>query len=277
MRNMNRSEDTRDMVRQVAVWIAVVATIVENALANILPINGVGTGTVANQFLGQNLWLPAGYVFSIWGLIYIGLIAYAIYQSLPAQRTNPRLRATGWPFVISCVANMAWLLFFHYSYEGGQQPNVGLLVASMIAMLVLLGALVAIYLQLRRGAPPVSNGERWAVRLPFSIYLGWITVATVANAAQVLVAAGWTGQPLPALVWLIIMFLVALALAALMAVMRRDTGYLLVLVWAFVGIAVNYSGMIGVLISSAVAALAVLALALLVAARAAWQGRAYTA
>ncbi len=262
---MNR--DTQDTIRQIAVWIAAVATIVVNALANALPINNQQTGDIANQFKGQNLWLPAGYVFAIWGLIYIGFLAYAVYQSLPSQRENPRLRAIGWPFVVSCAANIIWLLFFHYN----QFP------LSMVAMLVLLVALIGIYLLLRSGDPAISKGERWAVRLPFSIYLGWITVATVANAAHVLVAGGWTGQPLPALVWLIIMYVVALALAALMAFTRRDAAYLLVLAWAFIGIAVNYSAMIGVLIFSALAALAVLALTALVAARSAWQGKAYVA
>lgn len=264
----------RDTVRQIAVWVAAVATIVVNALANALPINNQLTGDIANQFKGQNLWLPAGYVFAIWGLIYIGFIAYAIYQTLPSQKENPRLRRIGWVFVVSCAANIIWLLFFHYNQFA----------LSMIAMAVLLIALIVIYLTLRAGAPrggeqtakwPISRAERLAVWLPFSIYLGWITVATVANAAHVLVADGWTGQPLPALLWLIIMYAVALVLATLMAFTQRDVAYLAVLVWAFVGIAINYSSMTGALISSIVAALAVAALAILVAARGAWQGKTY--
>lgn len=257
--------DASDTIRQIAVWVAVVATIVVNALANILPINNQLTGDIANQYKGTNLFLPAGYVFAIWGLIYVGLIAYAIFQSLPAQRENPRLRAIGWPFVVSCAANIIWLLFFHYN----RFP------LSMAAMLVLLALLVGIYLGLRAGSPAVSRGERWAVWLPFSIYLGWITVATIANAAHVLVAAGWTGQPLPALLWLIIMLVIAVGLAALMALIRRDIAYLLVSVWAFVGIALNYPDRIGVVISAALAAVAVLLLAGLVVAQRAWQGKAY--
>ncbi len=254
----------RDAIRQIAVWVGVIATIVVNGLANALPINNQMTGDIANQYKGQNLWLPAGYVFSIWGLIYVGLIAYAIYQSLPRQRENPRLRRIGWPFVISCAANIIWLLFFHYN----QFP------LSMVAMLVLLAALIAIYSLLGRNEN-VSTGERWAVRLPFSIYLGWITVATVANAAHVFVNAGWKGEPFGALAWLIIMYLVALALAALVALTRRDVAYLLVLVWAFIGIAVNYSSMTGVLISSIIASLLVAVLAVLIAARSLWQGKTY--
>jgi benzodiazapine receptor len=255
----------RDTLRQLAVWMGVIATIVVSGLANALPFNNQATGDIANQYRGQNLWLPAGYVFAIWGLIYVGFIAYAVYQTLPAQTENPRLRRIGWPFVASCAANIIWLLFFHYNQ----------FVLSMVAMVVLLAALVAVYLLLGRGQMAVPAGERWAVRLLFSIYLGWITVATVANAAHVFVSEGWTGQPLGPLPWLIIMYVVAVALAALMALTRRDVAYLLVLVWAFIGIAVNYNDMAGVLISSIIAALAVAVLAALIAARSMWQGKAY--
>jgi hypothetical protein len=263
-----------DTVRQIAVWVAAIATIVVNALANALPINNQLTGDIANQFKGQNLWLPAGYVFAIWGLIYVGFIAYAIFQSLPAQKQNPRLRRIGWVFVVSCIANIVWLLLFHYNQFA----------LSMIAMAILLLALIVIYMTLRAGAPrggestvkwPVSRAERLAVWLPFSIYLGWITVATVANAAHVLVADGWTGQPLPALLWLIIMYAVAVLIATLVAFSQRDVAFLAVLVWAFVGIAINYSNLTGVLIASIVAALIVAALAILVAARGAWKGKTY--
>lgn len=255
----------RDTIRQIAVWVGIVATIVVNALANALPINNQATGDIANQFKGQNYWLPAGYVFAIWGLIYLGLIAYAVYQSLPKQRDNPRLRRIGWPFVVSCVANIIWLLLFHYNQ----------FVLSMVAMVVILGALVVIYLSLGTGRTQVARGEQWAVRVPFSIYLGWITVATVANASHVLVGLGWKGGILGPLPWLILMFLVALALAAAMGVQRRDLAYQLVLLWAFVGIAVNYANVTGVIVSAILAAIAVGVIAVLTGGRAMWQGKKY--
>ncbi|MGE5602008.1 MAG: TspO/MBR family protein [Nitrososphaerales archaeon] len=259
------NSDSRDTIRQIAVWVAAVATIVVNGLSESIPINNQTSGEIANQFMGQNLWLPAGYVFSIWGLIYVLFIAYAIFQSLPSQRENPRLRAIGWPFVISCLANMAWLIAFHYDQ----------FLLSMVVMIILLVVLIWIYLQLRAGAPKVSRGERWTVHLLFSVYLGWITVATIANAAHVLVSRGWTGQPLPAVLWLIIMYVAALLIAALIAFTKWDVAYLLVLVWAFAGIAVNYLSLPAVAASSIIAALIALALAVLVAARKAWQGKAY--
>src|SRR5512143_384327 len=97
----------RNIFAQVINILAVIATIAINGLANALPLNGLNTGEISDRF--QVYFVPAGYVFSIWGLIYLGLILFAIYQALPAQRSNPRLRLVDTPFVLSCLANMVWL------------------------------------------------------------------------------------------------------------------------------------------------------------------------
>ena len=220
----------RDTLRQIIIVIAVLATIVVNALANILPFNGQETGAISDRF--AIYFVPAGYVFSIWGLIYLGLIAYAIFQALPAQRENPRLRSIGGLFLLSSVANIAWIFLWHYEVFAATLP----------VMLVLLGSLIAIYLRLGTGRTPVSRAETWMVRVPFSVYLGWITVATVANATQLLYFLGWNGGALGPEVWTVIMLAVAVVLAWLMAITRRDVAYLLVLVWAFIGIATKHAG-----------------------------------
>jgi hypothetical protein len=220
----------RDTLRQIITVIAVVATIVVNALANILPFNGQETGAISDRF--AIYFVPAGYVFSIWGLIYLGLIAYAIFQALPAQRENPRLRSIGALFLLSSVANIAWIFLWHYEVFAATLP----------VMLVLLGSLIAIYLRLGTGLAQVSRAETWMVRVPFSVYLGWITVATVANATQLLYFLGWNGGAIGPEVWTVIMLGVAVVLAWLMAITRRDIAYLLVLVWAFIGIATKHAG-----------------------------------
>ena len=220
----------RDTLRQVTVVIAVLATIVVNALANILPFNGQETGAISDRF--AIYFVPAGYVFSIWGLIYLGLIAYAVFQALPAQRENPRLGSIGGLFLLSSVANIAWIFLWHYEVFAATLP----------VMLVLLGSLIAIYLRLGIGRTSVSRAETWMVRVPFSVYLGWITVATVANATQLLYFLGWNGGALGPEVWTVIMLAVAVVLAWLMAITRRDVAYLLVLVWAFIGIATKHAG-----------------------------------
>lgn len=218
-----------NLVRQITVVVAVVATIAVNVLANALPINGLTTGDISDQFTVY--FVPAGYVFSIWGLIYLGLIAYAVYQALPAQRDNVRLRSIDAPFLLSSLANIAWIFLWHYER----------FVLSVAMMVVLLASLIAIYLRLDigRGEPPAA--ERWLVYLPFSVYLGWITVATIANATTVLSFVGWNGWGLSDEAWLVIMLAVAVVVAILMTLTRADIAYLLVLAWAFAGIAIKHA------------------------------------
>ena len=134
----------KNLVRQILNLVAVVATIVINGLANTLPLNGQNTGEISDRF--KVFFVPAGYVFSIWGLIYLFLLAFSIYQALPKQRENPRLVAVGYLFVFSCVANISWLFFWHYN----------LFVLSLIAMLVLFACLVAIYIRIGTGILKVS-------------------------------------------------------------------------------------------------------------------------
>jgi len=218
-----------DSLRQLFVIVGVVLTIAVNGLANALPINGQNTGQISDSV--SVFFVPAGYVFSIWGLIYLGMIVYAIYQALASQAGNPRLRRIGYLFVLSCVANIAWILLWHYN----------IFVPTLAAMLILLACLIAIYLILGIGRTTVPRLETWLVRLPFSLYLGWITVATVANATFVLAKYEWNGWGVEPQVWAVILLTVATLIGALVGFTRRDVAYLLVLAWAFVGIAVKHS------------------------------------
>jgi hypothetical protein len=218
----------KNTLRQVAVVVVLLATIVINILANALPINGLNTGQISDNF--KVYFVPAGYVFSIWGLIYIGLIAYAIFQALPSQRNNPRLQATGWWVVLGGLANSIWIFLWHY------QQFVG----TLAAMLVLLASLIAVYLRLGIGQTKVSAGETWAVRVPFSIYLGWITVATIANVTDVLHYTGWNQFGLQDATWMVIMLGVVVIIAGLMNLLRRDVAYAAVLLWALAGIGAKF-------------------------------------
>lgn len=217
-----------DTLRQWAVVLATLVTLVVNTLANALPLNGLSTGAVSDQF--SVYFVPAGYVFSIWGLIYLLLIGYTVYQALPAQRSDPALRKIGWIYVIGAVANSAWIFFWHYQ----------LFPLTVVMMLVLLVSLILIYMRLGIGRTRTDASERWLVRLPFSVYLGWITVATIANVTDVISLIGWNGFGIAPQVWAVIMLAVALVVALLMTVFRRDAAYLLVLVWAFAGIGVKF-------------------------------------
>jgi benzodiazapine receptor len=222
---------SKDSIRQIVNALAVLGTIVMNGLANALPLNGQLTGEISDRF--RVFFVPAGYVFSIWGLIYIGLLAFAVFQALPSQRQNAALRRIGyWP-TLSGVANVAWLFLWHYNLFGW----------TLVAMLLLLASLLAIYMRLGIGRSPAAGaGERWAVRLPFSIYLGWITVATLANVTDVLYLTVWDGFGIGPETWAAILLVLATLVAVAMAVTRRDAAYILVLTWAFAGIAVAQAG-----------------------------------
>lgn len=223
------SAGTPDLVRQILSVAAYIVMVVVNALANILPLNGKSTKDISDSF--DVFFVPAGYVFSIWGIIYLALLGYTIYQALPAQRDNPALRRIGWLYILTCAANTAWLFAWHWE----------LIPLTLPVMLVLLLTLIAIYLNLNIGRAPVSPVERWLVHLPFSIYLGWITVATIANATDLLYYLRWDGWGIGAQTWAVIMIGAALLIAALVAITRRDVAYLLVLVWALAGIMLKQS------------------------------------
>ena len=220
----------KDSLRQWGNVLAVIAVIVINGLANALPLNGQTTGEISDRF--QVYFVPAGYVFSIWGLIYLGLIAFAVYQALPAQRDNPRLRGIGYLFTLSCVANIAWIFLWHYE----------VFPLTLVAMLSLLLLLIAIYLRLGIGRAQVSTADKWLVHVPFSIYLGWITVATIANVTSLLDYLNWSGWGISPEAWTVIMLVAGVGIASAVSLTRGDVAYMLVIVWALAGIAVKHSG-----------------------------------
>lgn len=211
-------------------WINIVAALLAlavNVLATALPLNGQTTASISDRF--QVLFVPAGYVFAIWGVIYIGWLAFIVYQALPAQRANPRLQRIGWLFALASLANAAWLFAWHYE----------LFALSVIIMLSLLGLLIAIYWRLDIGRARVPTREKWLVDVPFSVYLGWISVATIANISDLLYFWKWDGFGIAPELWAVILLVTASAIALAMALTRADAAFLIVIVWAFVGIAVK--------------------------------------
>jgi translocator protein len=226
-----------DRTRQALVATSLIATLATNGLANALPLNGQTTGEISDRF--PIPITPAGYVFSIWGLIYLGLIGYTGYQALPGQRKNQRLQRIGPWFMLSCLANIAWILLWHYNRYR----------LTLIAMLGLLFSLIMIVRQLDRdvaawnemidsGEEP-STTEFTLVDLPFRVYLGWISVATIVNTTVVLYDAGWDGFGLDPQVWTTLLLGAGTTLAAGQALLRRDAAFALVVAWAFAGVALK--------------------------------------
>ncbi len=219
-----------------------------NGLANYLPLNGRSTGEISDLY--PVLFTPAAYVFSIWGVIYLFLIGFVIYQAFHRQASNPFLACIGGLFALTCVFNSLWIFAWHYD----------LISLSVIIMLALLFTLMLIYARLEQVHKPGKRGDRWLVRIPFSIYLAWISVATIANISVALYRAGWTGQPFGPEIWTLIMLAAATLLAAYFIIQKRDILFGLVFVWALVGIGIRQSGIFWVQWVSWIAAMYLLAL-----------------
>jgi len=205
--------------------LALVPTLVVNYLANALPIAGRKSAEVSAMF--PTLFTPAGFTFSIWGLIYLLLLGFALSAFRFWNKSTPdHLQQIGWLFVLSCAANIGWLFAFHHLYIG----------LSMLVMLVLLGSLMMIYLNLEIGTKPVSPADNWFVHIPFSVYLGWVTVATIANASIFLTHIGWDGQPGGPQLWTSVIIAAAAGIALWALFSRRDIAYASVVLWALFGI-----------------------------------------
>lgn len=214
-------------IKQLLTLIAFIGTVIINGLANALPLNDRSTGEISDLY--PVLFTPAGYVFSIWGLIYLLLAGFSIYQALPAQRDNRRLDGIRTWFIASSVFNIVWLFLWHYDW----------IPLSLLAMFGLLVSLIVIYLRLVPGRREAGLAEKVFLDLPFSVYLGWISVATIANFSIVLYSLGWNGWGLSPVTWTIIMLLVGTVLGGAMLFRNGDVAYTLVLVWAFAGITVR--------------------------------------
>ena len=208
--------------------IAVFAeTLAINGLAGTTLLNGRTTAQVSNLY--SNPFTPAGYVFGIWGIIYALLFVFVIYQALPKQKDKPFQKKIGILFLVSGVFNVVWLFLWQYNY----------ITASVIVMLALFVTLAAIYTRLHIGKSSAPLKEKLCVNLPFSVYLGWITVASIANVAAALVSVGWDGYGWGADTWAIIAMGIALIATLTAIVTRKDFAYSFVVVWALAGIVVN--------------------------------------
>ncbi|MCZ8523206.1 MULTISPECIES: hypothetical protein [Paenibacillus] len=200
------------------------AVLVLNYLANALPLNGMTTGQVSSLFPVR--LTPAPYAFSIWGLIYVLLAAFVIVQLWPGKRDEEETKGANPWFLASCVFNCAWILLWHYLYT----------VSSMFAILALLFSLIGLYVGTRPNGWSPDGVIRWFVQLPFSIYLGWISVASLVNVTIGLSLLGWDGFGLSEETWTVLGILFALLLGLLVGYRFRDPAYALVIAWALAAI-----------------------------------------
>ena len=210
---------------------AFISMVLVNGLAGSTTLlAGKNTAEISNA--NPTLITPAGYVFSIWGIIYFLLGVFVIFQALPREKEREYHRKIGWMFVLSSLFNIVWLFLWQFEY----------LVFSVILMFMLLASLILIYLRLDIGKSEVGIREKVTIHLPFSTYLGWITIASIANVSVTLVSLDWDGFGISLETWATLIVIIALLIAIIVLITRKDIAYGLVIIWAFVGIAVGQSG-----------------------------------
>jgi len=210
--------------------IGFLGVVIVNGLANALPINNKATGELSDQY--PNLFVPAGLTFSIWGLTYILLAVFVIYTLVRAIRGSTGgsfIDRIGILFFLSCIANIGWIFAWHYE----------IVPLSLIIMLLLFGCLLAIYLRLGIGKKGPTAKQQYMVHFPFSVYLGWITIATIANVTALLVDLNWSRFGLSEQFWTIVVIVVGTAIALGILVRRQDIYYCLVVDWALLGILIK--------------------------------------
>jgi hypothetical protein len=219
------------MLQKFLVAISFIAMVVVNAMANILPINGVSTGEVSDSY--ANLFAPAGLTFSIWGLIYLLLAIYTVYQfgffrKEQVEVRKPLLKSVNTLFIITSVLNIAWIFAWHYN----------LITLTLVLMVGLLVSLIRIATILAR--EKLVGLDEFLVAVPFSVYFGWITVATIANITIWLVSVGWQGFGLPDQVWTVVILLVGASIGLWRMLKDKSIAYGLVFAWAYAGIFIKH-------------------------------------
>lgn len=216
---------------KIGVVISFLAMIIVNSLANALPINGINTGAVSNLY--PNLFVPAAFTFSIWGLIYFLLALYTLYQigffQVKKEAINEVLiRKVGIYFIITSIANISWIFFWHYN----------LLWLSLVAMFVILFGLIRIADLIKK--EKLSKKEKFFISLPFSVYFGWITVAAIANIAAFLVSINWNGFGISEIVWTIVILFIGASIGVFRMFKDKNIPYGVVFVWAYFGILMKH-------------------------------------
>jgi hypothetical protein len=221
------SSQTR-LLLAIANLIGFVLVVVVNTLATTIPLGGMTTGQLSDLY--PNLFVPAGLTFSIWGIIYLLLGIYAVYGLIFVVRkpepTNGFIEKVGILFIVSCIANVGWIFSWQYR----------VLPLSLVCMVVLLLSLILMYNRLSIGQTNAGASEKYMVHLPMSVYLGWISIATIANVTVLLVFYKWNRLGVDEQIWAVFMVAVGILLALVMLFYRKDIFYALVIDWALLGI-----------------------------------------
>jgi hypothetical protein len=213
---------------QVLTITAILATLGVNILSNFFPWGGLNIGQIANTLFADVMITPANYAFAIWGLIYLGIVAFGIYQLQPHQQQNRYLQTIRPLIVGACLTQILWVFAFL-----GRQFWL-----SVVLMFGILALLIRAYVRSQQGNR-ISRQEKWLVQIPISIYLGWISVASVVNVASALDAVNWDGWNISASIWTVVMLAITTGITAILTIRRHEGIFPLVVIWAFVAIAIR--------------------------------------
>jgi hypothetical protein len=227
---MKLADNDSGLVKWINITVFVLTVLVNGLAGSTTLLGGKNTAQISDS--NPTLITPAGYVFSIWGIIYVLLGVFVVFQALPSQKGKDFQKRISWLFALSSIANMVWLFLWQFEY----------LAFSIALMFLLLATLILIYTRLGIGKSKTTIREKLAVHVPFSAYLGWITIASIANVAVTLVSINWDGFGISAETWAALIVAVALIITLLVVATRKDVAYALVIIWALVGIAVKQSG-----------------------------------
>jgi hypothetical protein len=201
---------------------AYLAMISINALANILLINGVSTGEISNNYF--NLFAPTGFTFSIWGIIYLMLGAYIIYQFFGKNINNRLIKIINIYFIISSILNILWIFAWHFN----------LIFFSVLLIILILVCLIKIANLIRQ--EKLLLKEKFFVSWPFSLYFAWITIATIANITTFLVSINWSGWGLADNIWTMVILIIGAFIGIVRMIWDKNFIYGLVFIWAYIGI-----------------------------------------
>lgn len=210
--------------------ILILAAFIMNIWANLAPLTGLSIGEISRQYFSEVLIIPANYAFAIWGLIYLGLICLGIYGILPKNQDHPLFKNMGYLLAISSFVQIIWVFLFQFRFFA----------LSVLAMIGILIPLIILYQKLEINLMPISLSERWLINYPISLYLGWISVATIINIASALNNINWKGAGISPLIWTIILLTLSSVLAIFLRIKRNDRVYPGVVIWALGAIAVKH-------------------------------------
>ncbi len=230
MQHIQISMSESKVSKSLAFWhlLGFVLVITLNSLAVLLPLNGKSTGQLSDQY--PNLFTPAGLTFSIWSVIYLFLLGFIVFQFTVLYKTahaaQKKILNISSPFLVNCLANAGWIVAWHYEQ----------VLLSVIIMLVILSSLAIIHERLKLALPVKPLAQKCWLDLPFSLYFGWISIATIANVTALLVDLGWNGAGISAPLWTVIMICIGTLLNIYMIIGKKNIAFGLVGIWAFYGI-----------------------------------------